>query len=306
MAYDAEADVVKLNFEVPRALETKPGDYYFLHQPLRAKGWENHPFTVCSWGPGSTPHEDESLTPSRSHRFRSDSQLPLLITTVSQNLGHEWGLDDGHILETTRLTFWIRPYDGWTRQLRRQCLRDQKSPSTPFILLEGPYGHSLPLWDYDSVLMVVGGTGIAAALPYLQDHLRRSLNHRSADSKQKLRTKSVELIWVAKQATFQQDVVNRDLQPFLHRDDFRASLYCTDTDYRVLTEDQNRITMSAGRPSISSVISDRATDPLIAGLRIAIFVCGPVQMCDEARMATRAAMEHGHKDLQYFEDSFTW
>jgi hypothetical protein len=69
--------------------------------------------------------------------------------------------------------FWIRPFDGWTRRLRNDCLRSPTLTVDSTFLIEGPYGQVSPLYSYERVILIAGGSGIAGVLPYVQEHLRR-------------------------------------------------------------------------------------------------------------------------------------
>jgi ferric-chelate reductase len=41
-------------------------------------------------------------------------------------------------------------------------------------------------------------------------------------------------------------------------------------------------------------------------MKLAILVCGPAGMVDEARAATHLATKQGYQDIKYVEESFTW
>jgi hypothetical protein len=61
------------------------------------------------------------------------------------------------------LTFYVRPYFGWTRRLEDQCVPSPSFISHPTLLVEGPYGYNIPLHGYDYALMITGGTKIRVA-----------------------------------------------------------------------------------------------------------------------------------------------
>lgn len=308
MTYDEAADVIRLEVTpgIP-GLQVRPGDYYFLYQPLRFTGWENHPFTVGAWSYVLDPPEAPLEVFGKPRNSLEHSQLPLLSETLP---GREtYDATNGPFRESSipKLTFWIRPYDGWTRQLRQQCLRASNQPVHPTILLEGPYGHSFPLWRYESVLMIVGGTGIAAAVPHLQDHLRRSANGWADTSEEKSRVRKIELAWTTRQSAFLHDLADRELKPLLGREDFRASLYATGSSDR-FRQDWGALgyTVQVGRPHLRSLILSRASEASATGMKLAILVCGPAGMADEARAATHLAMGQGYQDIRYVEESFAW
>ncbi|KAJ5827939.1 uncharacterized protein N7525_006192 [Penicillium rubens] len=312
MVYDETADVVRLEVTPGTpSLQPSPGQYYFLYQPFRVTGWESHPFTIGAWS--YEIGDQTSLVPTSDGRTKSldVSHVPLLTGVVSDRdyqCNSENGSSDQDKPLKLKLTFWVRPYDGWTKQLRRQCLSSPDKTSETTILLEGPYGETFPLWRYESVLIIVGGTGIASAVPYIQDHLRRSVEDWDASlENEKTRVRDMELVWTTKQAAFIQDVARRELKHALKREDFSASFYAT-RDSTTYSEDPTDLGFEtqSGRPDLQSLIMSRACDACSAGTSLAILVCGPPRMADEARAATHLAMRQGHRFIEFVEESFTW
>ncbi|KAJ5114256.1 hypothetical protein NUU61_000015 [Penicillium alfredii] len=304
--YDAGADVVRLEVTLGTPLlQPSPGEYYFLYQPFRFAGWESHPFTIGAW---SYEMESDALSlpiMRDSHKSLDITQVPLLSSRSSDTARVS---SEGACPAKVKLIFWIRPYDGWTQQLRRQCLACPNREAEATILLEGPYGRTFPLWRYLSVLMVVGGTGVASAVPYIQDHLRRSAIEWDASTAEgKTRTRNIELVWSARQTALLSEVARRELKPALGRADFQATFFAT----RTSGEFPNNVVdfgceIRTGRPNIKSLIMNRANDTSAAGSTLAILVCGPLGMADEARAATHLAMRQGHRSIKYVEESFTW
>ena len=76
----------------------------------------------------------------------------------------------------------IEPRDGFTKQL------STSAPSSHMVLFNGPFGISLPVDDYETVLMYADGFGIAAQLAYLK-HLIYGYNTCKA------RTRRIHLVW---------------------------------------------------------------------------------------------------------------
>jgi predicted ferric reductase len=83
------------------------------------------------------------------------------------------------------LDLFIEPRRGFTQKL----LQYSKSNQSPRLaLFSGPHGTSAPVGDYETVLMVASGFGIAAQLPYL-----RQLIHGYNSCK--TRTRRIHLVW---------------------------------------------------------------------------------------------------------------
>ncbi|KAJ5552043.1 hypothetical protein N7535_000010 [Penicillium sp. DV-2018c] len=310
MTYDEAADVVRLEINPGQpSLQPSPGQYYFLYQPFRLTWWESHPFTVAAW---SYAGDSVSSAYTRKQIQALDvSYLPLLGGGASgrhYQRDSENGSSGPDGMPKLKLVFWLRPYDGWTRQLRERCLRSAANTAEPTILLEGPYGHTFPLWQYDSVLLIAGGTGIASVAPYIQDHLRRSVEDRNGSlANEKTRVRNMALVWTTKQREFIQDVCLHELKPALEREDFCASFYAT-RGPPACFEDLSgiRLNIQSRRPHLQSLIINRADDVCSAGFSLAILVCGPPGLADEARAAAHLAMRQGHRTIKFVEESFTW
>ncbi|KAJ5851283.1 uncharacterized protein N7529_010668 [Penicillium soppii] len=313
MTYDKAADVIRMEVTPGTPLlHPLPGQYYFLYQPFRLSGWESHPFTIGAWS--YETGDDSSLTPTSTTRFIESidfSHVPLLAggsphSDYQRHLTRD-STEEEHSLKL-RFIFWVRPYDGWTRALREQCLLSPNPISETTVLLEGPYGDTFPLWKYESVLIIVGGTGIASAVPYIQDHLRRSdQNWEENPKNEKTQVRDIHLVWTTRQAAFIHEVSSRELKPALERDDFSASFYAT-RDTTACSEDLSDFgyEVQEGRPHLQSLIMSRACDASSAGCSLAILVCGPHGMADEARAATHLAMRQGHRSIKFVEESFMW
>ncbi|OGE47715.1 hypothetical protein PENARI_c038G10087 [Penicillium arizonense] len=274
MTYDEGADVVRMEV-IPgtSSLHPSPGQYYFLYQPFRLTGWESHPFTIGAWS--YETGDQSSLAPTSLDQLGKPpdvSHLPLLSGSSSDQdsltiLGDASPAEKEQ--QMLKLIFWVRPYDGWTRNLRQQCLRSPSMTTEAGILLEGPYGDTFPVWRYESVLMIVGGTGIASAVPYIQDHLRRSVQDWERDShNEKTRVRDIELVWTARQTAFILDVSRRELKSAFDRDDFSASFYTTRDSTACMNEPG--IEIQPGRPHLQSLVMSRAADACSAGSSLAI------------------------------------
>ncbi|KAL3452766.1 ferric reductase like transmembrane component-domain-containing protein [Aspergillus insuetus] len=316
--YDKAADLIRLQvMPGSSSLRPRPGQYYFLYQPFRLTGWESHPFTLGSW----SYEIGRNLSPSSNLPTKDDetidvSQIPLLSDDSSSG-SRSFQMQTTSTPRELKLIFWIRPYDGWTRHLRRECLKSPDRTSDVSILLEGPYGNESPLWSYDSVLLIAGGTGIASAVPYIHDHMARS-QFTDDEDKIKTRIRDMQLIWVTRQQAFIHDLAARELRPALLRSDFRASFYSTLPLTSRSTPSQEQRTSSpttsvpeleieilAGRPNLEKQILAFAHGAQSSDSSAAVLVCGPRAMANEARSAVYLAMRQGYA-LKYVEESFTW
>lgn len=82
--YCEDSDLVRIEtYPATKTLTPRPGQFYYIYQPVSWKGWENHPFTLGAY--------------------------------VTDQEKTEGGIPD------PKLIFYIRPCDGWARRLRDQC-----------------------------------------------------------------------------------------------------------------------------------------------------------------------------------------
>ncbi|KAK1138866.1 hypothetical protein N8T08_001737 [Aspergillus melleus] len=215
-----------------------------------------------------------------------------------------WALD--RFLRLIRLAYcniYVRAHAGKGLQYR--------SLNTT-ILIEGPYGEEFPAWNYESILFVAGGTGIAAIVPYIQDHLARSATADGSAT----RVQDMHLVWTTRQAAFVRQLATGELSPALARSDFDAAFYVTspgegynDEDLRSSVHDEvldKDLEINMGRPDLQSRILSHAHDAQLRGCSALVLVCGPSAMADQARDAVYRAMRQGYQGIRYVEESFTW
>jgi NAD(P)H-flavin reductase len=227
-------------------------------------------------------------------------------------------LEDSHTDEPpvtenqTKLGFLIRPFHGWTKRLRDDCARAGPSGlTTSSLRIEGAYGHKSPLDQFENVILIVGGTGIAGALPYLQQHVHPCNKHLP-------RAQDIHLIWAAKTSAMIRDVAAHELKPFLQRDDvhfnFHATRDKTPSDLelsRTVSDDKpssrSEFQIEARRPNVRALvrgIADQINEAGTRGGRIALLTCGPAAMADDARAVVHQALKDGKRGLEYLEETF--
>ncbi|PYI23140.1 putative plasma membrane ferric-chelate reductase [Aspergillus violaceofuscus CBS 115571] len=307
-SYDAVADVIRLKVTPGSKLVCPtPGQYYYLYQPFRLTGWESHPFTLGHWF-YEADYKDASPTPplTKGDHTIDVTQVPLLSDSSSESTSAEAIQLKRDAPRGLRLVFWIRPYDGWTRKLRDQCIRSPTQSIDSTILLEGPYGDQFPLWNYESVLLIAGGTGIAAIIPYIHGHLLRTSEDPDQVSTQ---IRDMQLVWVARQTAFIRQLAARELAPALIRDDFRASFYATAKQTPHAPdrfESMDELDIAQGRPNVESLVLAHAHAAQLSESSVAVLVCGPAALADQTRAAVCLALQRGYRGIRYVEESFSW
>lgn len=319
ISYDQDANIVRI--QINTHVKPKPGQHYYLYQPFRFTGWENHPFTLAYW---SQSTEETAQIQGGSPTTNNATNLPPKIHAVA---------GDEYIL-----SFWIRPYDGWTRRLRDMCLKSRSTSkpsaiSRETLLLEGPYGMAEPLWAFDEVLLIAGGSGIAAMIPYILDHVSRAVAGQT-------RIRGLTLVWSDRKQAYLRRIAEQELASALTRDDVRCIFYCTDSakistdslplpspdeismenacketkECGVLNDKEttddiheaDSLIFRTGRPDIPELIESAAASAIESGSRLAVMACGPGELADAAREATHRAMRLQSNSVEYFEEAFGW
>lgn len=149
----SDGDAVRVRLHLSRHLKIEAGQYIGLCIPAVGfwSSLQSHPFTVVRW-------ENE---------------------------------------EQTGLDLLVEPRSGWTRKLLELADADAKlRPAEVDInqlpshlaLFTGPHGRSVPVADYETVLLISSGFGICSQLPYL-----RLLLH--SDNACKTRGRRIHVIW---------------------------------------------------------------------------------------------------------------
>jgi predicted ferric reductase len=130
------------------------------------------------------------ITVSRPVEIKAGQYINLWIPSVS------WYILQSHPFVVTNwaegkqdtLELFIQPRRGLTRRLFSHGTLDTRDAIPRRAFFSGPHGTSIPVVEYETILMVATGFGIAAQLPYL-----RKLIHGYQTCK--TRTRRVHLVW---------------------------------------------------------------------------------------------------------------
>lgn len=303
--YDPSSNIVRMVIPTSSSFQkSPPGTYYYIYVLNDIRIWENHPFTLAYSSPGN-------CSPTVSTHSLGNLALPDAIGPADER---DSGLETSSAAsdESEQLlpssdvspafTFLIRPYDGFTSRLRTAALHH---PVKLRVLVEGPYGDTHAFHEYDSVLFVVGGTGIATPLSYLTRLLSEDC-----------RTTFVHIVWAVREHSFLADVVQRDLEGYLDNEKLSVTTFVTqhpedigenaDPAHPLTTRpwQSKDLNVQSGRPNVHDEVQ-RAVKSAGHG-RLAVIACGPAQMADDTRKAVVDVLDFGHERVEYFEESFKW
>ena len=179
--------------------------------------------------------------------------------------------------------------------------------------LEGPYGHTLPLHNFDTVVMVIGGTGISTAIPYIHDRISRAALSSSSHYRQNSPTPKIMLVWTARNRALIQQICDGQLADALVRGYFEGRFYCTESDTIEngtgnIDEEhkQEKMVIHWGRPDVEDIIFSAGKEAQDTNTRLAIMACGPAEMTDAARRGVHGALKNGCREIRYFEEAYGW
>ncbi|PIA93043.1 Ferric/cupric reductase transmembrane component 1 [Cercospora beticola] len=270
------------------------GQYYFIREPLRWKGWESHPFTLCSW-PLSTSAPNSRLEFSKGAAIETNAHR-----SKESSMGY---------------CFLISPRRGFTSRLKNLASSPASSSAISpqrvehqgrnvRLLLEGPYPvATLALAPSGSMLLLVaGGSGISSCIPRLYQYISHE-NYLG-----------VHLVWVVRSMGTFNDVREHELASLLMNEKqtrgVEISVYVTsspasDSGQGRNTErasreadDQPQNTQTlyktySGRPDLDTLIKTECEKASVNFSSLSIFCCGPPSLAMRCRAATKASKSAG-------------
>ena len=345
--YDRDANMVRLSIPYGTSFyQPKPGTYYYLHHLDDVRFWESHPFTVSSIRALPGPAADAEVDADCQNCEELGESISLLTGRVSPRAYEQDGGDHtggsrcnprnhhkaaAASQASPTINFLIRPYDSSTRRLAQAAAATWPEPAQMRVIVEGPYGHTRPFHAFESLLFVVGGSGIVVPLSYLDTILHTTAENStdtsgedagdgaSADTSLRRHAgRRVHVVWAVREAAFASSVLHRDLRDLTRRRriheavSFTLDIYVTggsdsDSDCLELDKLPSGFNVLHDRPDVRDEVRGAARE-LGARERLAVVACGPARMADDAREAVVDVLGTGREgsSIEYFEESFNW
>ena len=159
-------DIVRIDVKGIR-WDAKPGRHTYAYfpslNPLRP--WENHPFSIAptallqSRKPSLATAKSSS---SSEHEATTDIEKSGMVTAISARTPAQ--------TDTSGITLYVRKSTGLTKTLAAH--------TTLLTLLDGPYPNNstAAVLRTDRLVLIAGGIGITAVLPFIAHHLNVSLH----------------------------------------------------------------------------------------------------------------------------------
>lgn len=266
---------------------------------MRAIG--NSPFTMSGWGKDGEYSPGTSVFEKSVSRSQEKGNLPS--TEVEVNSDSNGSLESRS--GPTKIHFVIRPYKGLTAHLRNYIMKSGSGTREITAMIEGPYGETHPVFHYNNIIFISGGSGVSAVLPYMQQYLHPETYHSSFSSV----TKHVRVIWTAREGAFIRDVIDRELAGAASNSTVKLDLYVTGPSPSPVKDDTldldrfpGHVDLHYKRPDVQTIVRQEVGDSVGS---VAILVCGPAQLADDARRAAVDMTGAGY-NIGYFEEAFGW
>ena len=296
-SYNHNANMIRL--DVTDFLPTTkilPGLYYYFYVPGNLRGYESHPMTMCSWR-----RQADSLPSSPTASSSEKDSEPMVCRPAED-------YTCGEIAHTLL----IRPYHGMTGHLQKRITSKNKSltsahetllssdhesiTSTETVFLEGPYGTKLDLSGYSEVLIICGGSGIAAAISHVYYLMEKNDHTR------------VCISWVVPDHHLPEDICNNELAAAMQSNRVSMTVYLTST-----VEDggnDNKETPISppyevyfARPDIAGIMRKHRK---LATKSLGIVTCGTPQLSDVCRAAIVDILGEDGVEVGYYNESMMW
>lgn len=299
--FDQNAGIIRLDVSslfheqsVPR-----PGAYYHIYEPKQWRGYENHPFSLCSWSESPTPPSTILALEDEKHK----SEPTVMDVTEDASTDSRTATSGAERKVSRKHTFLIRPQAGWTQRLAKKLSSSGINSTQLTLLYEGPYGQQITLNRHSDTLMILGGSGITAAISHISQLIETSPHHRT-----------IRILWVARTWSFCHAILQNELAHLLqsHHDTHKLQLeiYLTADDEKLPPPPSATANYKvfAGRPDIEKAIFESRDN---AARDLGVFCCGPTSMglaCRDAvgRVLKDNGQQQGNKDVRLYYESFSW
>ncbi|ODQ66015.1 hypothetical protein NADFUDRAFT_51285 [Nadsonia fulvescens var. elongata DSM 6958] len=202
--------------------------------------------------------------------------------------------------------------NGLTKKLAKRLERTNSASLTFKIAVEGPYGEVHPVERYDSSLLIAGGVGVTAILPYAEKLSRMDIRQHT------------QFIWVVRNLDLIK-ICNKSLNKIIESGKVEVKIFVAgeneenlylsekgkiNSDTSSLSDSSNGLDdiimnhVSFGeKPSFAQMIAENFSQ---ATGSMAVVSCGPGQMMDDIRKQVSTNFESVNGRVEYFEEAFNW
>lgn len=281
--YDRNTAIIRLDItDFMSQKPIVPGHFYYLYMPNGLRGYESHPFSLCSWYRPTPASPSASINPPLDEKDMDANVRVLPTNHTSSRVAH---------------TLLVRPYKGMTGRLHEKLITSPESVASTqeTVFLEGPYGLKLDLSSYSDVLVICGGSGITAAISH--SHYLLTKND----------TTKVHIAWAVPQRHLPDDICANELASIIHTDRMNMRVYLTDQAQKEVEQGQGPVNppyeIRLGRPDTEKVMRGYRAQ---SQRSLAILTCGTPQMSDVCRKAVVKILGENGVDVGYYNETMLW
>lgn len=299
--YNQDHDIIRLTFTPSYHRQPKPGAHYYLHFPFIPRAIGNSPFTMSGWSKGGLRSPGSSVFNQSVSRNQEKGNLPSTEVEVNSESNGSLESKDG----PTKIHFVIRPYKGLTAHLRNYIMKAASGSREISAFIEGPYGETAPVFQYNTIIFITGGSGVSAVLPYMQQYLHPELSGTSRSTA----TKRIRVVWTTREQAFVRDVIDRELAAASSNPNVKLDLYVTGPSPKPVKKEEldldrfpGHVDLHYSRPDLQTIVRQEVNESVGS---VAILACGPARLADDARRAAVDMTGAGY-EIGYFEEAFGW
>ncbi|KAF2170434.1 hypothetical protein M409DRAFT_19255 [Zasmidium cellare ATCC 36951] len=306
--FDENKDLIRLDVtEFFKKHAPIPGSFYYVYEPGRLRGYESHPFTLCTWNHALPASRSSSSTSSLDSPIEKEMEKTSddLLNSPNDSKDVELGIErtptddpipDKRKSSEAHHTFLIRPRNGFTDRLRTKTstLPGEEKSKDIRVLIEGPYGCELTIHQYSTVVLVVGGAGITAAISRMYSLLRTAGSPHF-----------VRLVWATQKREMVDDICAHELDGVLGSPRLRTDFYITSSSTMRSPEGEkeSRVTLNAGRPDIETILQEERSR---CQGSMAVFCCGPSGMEASTRNGVVKLLGEKGSHVAFYQERFGW
>ncbi|ORY83653.1 ferric reductase NAD binding domain-domain-containing protein [Protomyces lactucae-debilis] len=256
-------------------------------------------------------------------KFYPGQYLFLYLPSHSYQQNHPFSVVDvDRSTPNPTATILFKGRKGMTKRTLDACLSHSSETGSPLqlrALVEGPYGTQPRLDHYDNVILVAGGIGITAMIPFLM---------YLAETPIRLTSRSVVLHWILRDtehAHWFADEFARAIAAQSHKKNLLVKIVvhvsknlassASSTDgasskekhFAVVTTPVDlpeQVVVQQGRPVLSSLLAAELEEA-VQGSHSVVVSCGPPTLGDDCRAAVIAGLT-ASAHVSYIEENFSW
>ncbi|TIA54953.1 hypothetical protein D6C77_07538 [Aureobasidium pullulans] len=293
-------DILEMIIFPKKAWNVRPGQHSFVYIPMLGKPWENHPFTIATWGTPESSRNTQTTSPASDHKEAQVHDTEIDSSSASQ-ISHEARHPD-------QMVCLMRARKGMTAALLEKLKKSGASSLPISIMTEGLYGGHrtalAPLKTADTIMCIAGGIGITSSMSFLQQYVNETRSLPASGTLMGCATNFV-LAWSAREEALLHHVSSSLLPDattaLAQNRHLEYRFWCTGENGSQDKGLEQGSNLQRGRMNIEHVVRSVAEK----GRRVVVIVCAPGGMSDEVREAVVGCLRDG-MPVDIIEEAFAW